>query len=87
MYTYSDLNDYIHQCMDKKNHKTIDKNGNDKYYVNLSFVLLAYRILIQIDNNYQLNLRNSEFGDLIGFPENLVNKTKYGTTLPKSQIP
>ena len=33
MYTYSDLNDYIHQYMDKKGHKTTDKNG-DKYYIN-----------------------------------------------------
>ena len=41
-----------------------------------------YRILIQIDNNYQLDLRNSEFGDLIGFPENIVNKTAYGDMLP-----
>ena len=60
MYTYSDLNDYIHQYMNKKGKKTADKNG-DKYHINLSFILSTYRILIQIDNNYQLDLRNSEF--------------------------
>ena len=71
MYSYSELNDYIHQYMDQQNHKT----GN-KYHVNLPFVLSTYRVIIQIDNNYQLDLRNSEFGDLIGFPENIVNKTE-----------
>ena len=37
-----------------------------------------YKILVQIDNNYQLNLRNSKLGDLIGFTEKIVKKTEYG---------
>ena len=80
MYTYSGLNDYIHQYMNKKGQKTTDKNG-DKYH-NLSFILSTYRILIQIDNNYQLDLRNSEFCDLIGFTKKIVNKTEPGDDLP-----
>ena len=33
----------------------------------------------QIDNNYQLDLRNSKFGELIGFTEKIVKKkTEYG---------
>ena len=35
-------------------------------------------ILVQIDNNYQLDLRNSKFGELIGFTEKIVKKTEYG---------
>ena len=81
MYSYSDLNDYIHQYMDKKGHKTTDKNG-DKYHTNLSFIWSTYRILIQIDNNYQLYLRNSEFCVLIGFTKKIVNKTEPGNDLP-----
>ena len=42
----------------------------------------AYKIFIQIDNNYQLDPRNSNFGELIGFTEKIVNKTEYGTILP-----
>ena len=39
----------------------------------------TYKILIQIDNNYQLDLRNSKFGELIGFTEKIVKKkTEYG---------
>ena len=39
MYSYSDLNSYIHQHMDQQNHKT-----GDKYLVNLSFLLSTYRV-------------------------------------------
>ena len=77
MYSYSDLNAYIHQYMDQQNHKT----GN-KYDINISFVLSTYRVITQIDNSYQLDLRNTEFGDLIGFPEKIVNKTEYRSRLP-----
>ena len=66
MYTYSDLNDYLHQSMKKKGHVTKVK-AEDKYHINLSFILSTYRILIQVDNNYQLDVRNSKFGELIGF--------------------
>ena len=38
--------------------------------------------MIEIDNNYQLDLRNSEFGDLSGFEEKIVNETEYGSRLP-----
>ena len=82
MYTYSDLNDYLHQYMKKKGHKTTDANKDDVYYINLIFVLSTYKILIQIGNNYQLDLRNSEFGKLIGLTEKIVTKTEYGTILP-----
>ena len=83
MYTYSDLNDYLHQYMKKKGHITTDDKTGDKYHINQTFVLSTYETLIQIDNNYQLDLRNSKFGELIGFTEKIVNKTEYGTILPK----
>ena len=79
MYTYSDLNDYLHHYMKKKGHKRTDAKKDDVYYINLTFVLSTYKILIQIDNNYQLDLRNSKFGELIGFTEEIVKKiTEYG---------
>ena len=37
--------------------------------------------MIEIDNNYQLDLRNSEFIDLSGFEEKIVNETEYGSRL------
>ena len=68
--------------MKKKGHKTTDAKNDDVYYINLTFVLSTYKILIQIDNNYQLDLRNSKFVELIGFTEKIVKKTDYGTIVP-----
>ena len=79
MYSYSDINDYLHQYMDqKKKHKTAEGN----YYINILFVLSSYKVVIEIDNNYQLELRNSNFGELIGFEQKLVSQTEYGSKLP-----
>ena len=60
--------------MTKKGHKRTDAKKDDVYYINLRFVLSTYKILIQIDNNYQLDLRNSKSGELIGFTEEIVKK-------------
>ena len=48
--------------MDNNNHKT-----GDKYHINILFVLSSFRVVIEVDNNYQLDLRGTEFGNLIGF--------------------
>ncbi|CAH3163218.1 unnamed protein product, partial [Porites lobata] len=82
MYSYSDINDYIHQYMTQKNHHPTDSKGEKKYSINLTFILSTYRVLISLDGAYQLNLRGTEFGDLIGFEKKLVTKTEYGTNLP-----
>ena len=56
MYTYSDLHDYLHQYMKKKGHFTTNEKKDEVYYINLTFVLSTHKILIQIVNNYQLDL-------------------------------
>ena len=81
-YSYSDINDYIHQYMDQKNHHSTDSKGTKQYSINISFIMSTYKVLITIDGDYQLDLRGTEFGDLIGFEKKLVNKTEYGTRLP-----
>ena len=82
MYSYSDINDYIHQYMDQKSHHTTDPKGEKVYSINLSFVLSTYRVLISLSGQYQVYLRGTKFGDLIGFEEKLVTSTEYGTKLP-----
>ena len=76
MCSYSDISDYIHQYMDQKNHKS-----DDKYHINLTFILSSYRVLISVVNNYQLDFRK-KFGEVIGFKEKLVTSAEYGTKLP-----
>ena len=63
--------------MKKEGHITTDAKKDDIYYINLTFVLTTYKILILINNNYQLDLRDSKFGELIGFTEKIVKKTEY----------
>ena len=62
MYSYDDLNNHIHESIEKGG----DKSG-ENFSISLTFVLSSYRVVIEISNNFQLDLRNSNFGDLIGF--------------------
>ena len=82
MYSYSDINDYIHQYMVQKIHHSTDSSGKKIYSINLTFILSTYPVLISISDNYQLDLRGTEFGELIGFEKKLITKTEYGTKLP-----
>ena len=83
MYSYTDINDYLHQYMEKQNHHTTDQQGNKVFHININFILSTYRVLISFsDAQYQLDLRGTDFGELIGFEKKLVTKTEYGTKLP-----
>ena len=85
MYTYSDLNDYLHQYMKKKGHLTTDDKTGEKYHINQTFVLSTYKILFQFDNNYQLDLRNTQ--KQLGSQKRLPIKQNMGQFFPMSQIP
>ena len=84
MYSYDDINDYIQKYMKDKGHLIKDDDDDDKkeYGINLYFVLSTYRVLIELDENYRLDLRNSDFRKLIGFNSKIIDKTEYGTSLP-----
>ena len=76
MYSYSDVNDYIHQYMVQKSHHSTDTQGAKVYSINLTFILSTYRVLISIDGDYQLDLRGTDFGDLIGFEKKTCYKNR-----------
>ena len=59
MYSYSDINDYIHQYMDQKSHHSTDSKGEKEYSINLSFILSTYRVLVALNGNYQLEITKS----------------------------
>ena len=46
MYSYEDLNDYIHQYMIREKHTT-----KEKYPINLQFVLSSFRVVIELDDD------------------------------------
>ena len=69
MYSYEDINDYIHQYMVEQKHAE-----KDKYPINILFVLSSYRVIIELDDDYQLDLRGTEFGNLIGFDTKILTE-------------
>ena len=49
---------------------------SDKTFgINLTFVLSSYKVVIELDNNYQLDFRGSKFWELIWFEPKLFNHT------------
>ena len=77
MYSYDDLDDYITQSIIQNGDKPSSSKG-----INLYFVLSSYRVVIDLDNQLKLDIRNSNFGALIGFEPKLINQTEHGTKLP-----
>ena len=79
MYSYSDINNYLHEIMIGNGDKA-DDNGN--FGINILFILSTYKVIIELKTNYQVDLRNTEFGDLLGFDKKIIVKTEYGSRLP-----
>ena len=84
MYSYDDIDEYIKKYMKDKKHFVKDEDGNDtkEYGINLYFILSTYRVLVELANNFQLDLTNSDFGKLIGFDSKIIKQTEYGINLP-----
>ena len=62
-----------------------DKDSDDneiEYGINLYFVLSTYRVLVELHEDYRLDLTNFDFRKLIGFDSKLIEQTEYGTNLP-----
>ena len=76
MYSYEDINDYMHQYMVEKGHNT-----GGGYPINISFILSTYRVIIEVSANYQFEM-TKEFGILLGFDQGVIMKTTYGPRLP-----
>ena len=77
MYSYEDINDYIHQYMVRETHA-----AEDKYPINIQFILSSFRVVIELDDDYQIDFRNTNFGELIGFDDKIVTATEYSARLP-----
>ena len=74
MYSYDDIDQYIKKTL--SNNKDIQ---GDEYGIHISFVLSTYRVLIELEDDYRIDLRNSNFRKLIGFNSKIITQTEYGT--------
>ena len=73
-YSYDDLDAIIKE--------TLDNNGDDPKKFEISFINMQYKVLIGLGKDYQLELRGSKFGELIGFEEKIVKGEEIGSKLP-----
>ena len=56
--------------------------SNARVGIKIYFVLTSYRVIVELGNQWQLDMRNSTFGDLIGFEPQILTTTSYSTKLP-----
>ena len=73
-YSYDDLNAITTE--------TLDNNGDDPKKIEISFINSQYKVLIGLSAGYQLDLKGSKFGELIGFEEKIVEREEIGSKLP-----
>ena len=73
-YSYSDISNYIKESL--KDH------GHYENVINISFVLSPYKVVIELKDDYWLDLRGPEFNKLLGFDKKIVKQTEYGARLP-----
>ena len=78
MYSYDDLSDYINDVISDND----DQPSNNRVGIKIYFVLSSYRVVVELGNQWQLDLRNSTFGDLIGYESQILTTTSYSTKLP-----
>ena len=78
MYSYDDLNDYINVVITEND----DQPSNNRVGIKIYFVLTSYRVVVELGNQWQLDLRNSTFGNLIGYEPQILTDTSYSTKLP-----
>ena len=78
MYSYDDLSDYINEIISNND----DQPSNNRVGIKIYFVLTTYRVVVELGNQWQLDIQNSKFGDLIGFEPMIIKNTSYSTKLP-----
>ena len=78
MYSYDDISEYINKVITQND----DQPSNNRVGVKIYFVLTSYRVVVQLGNQWQLDIRNSNFGELIGFEQGIIESTSYSSELP-----
>lgn len=78
MYSYDDLSEFIEQVI-KDNGDAPEENAVS---VKIYFVLTSYRVVVELGDGWQLDIRNSKFGDLIGFEPKIITLTDHSSKLP-----
>ena len=78
MYDYKRINDYIQQQTGKVD-ATI-KNGG--YIFTIYFNMAIYRVFILIHDDYELDLSQGNFGELLGYDKRILSGGNIGSKVP-----
>ena len=78
MYSYDDINEYINNVITEND----DEPSNNRVGIKIYFVLTSYKVVVELGNQWQLDIRNSNFGELIGFEPIIIKNTSYSSKLP-----
>ena len=78
MYSYDDISEYINKVITNND----DQPSNNRVGVKIYFVLTSYRVVVELGNQWQLDIRGSKFGDLIGFEPKILTSTSHSSKLP-----
>ena len=76
-YSYSDISQYIRQTLEINGDLTADNKG-----ISLEFSSTLLKVYVQLENGYQLDLRSGLFSKLIGFRNEIVTVSRYGSISP-----
>ena len=78
MYSYDDINEYINKVITQND----DEPSHNGVGIKIYFVLTSYRVVVELGNQWQLDISNSNFGELIGFEAIIIKNTSYSSKLP-----
>ena len=73
-YSYDELNGYIQ--------REIKSNGHTEDGISIKFVPSLFKVLLTMKSGFQVDLRNGDFGKLIGFEKKIYTASGYGPKLP-----
>ena len=79
IYSYTDINNYIKETL------IINDDFDDQSSIapiSLEFNLSSFKVLINVLDNFQLDLTTSNFHTLIGFDKKIVTQTEYSNGVP-----
>ena len=78
MYDYKRINDYIQQHTGKVD----PTNKNSQHIYTIYFSKITYRVFILIHNDYELDLSQGNFCELLGYDKEILSGANVGTKVP-----
>lgn len=73
-FSYTELNAYIQRVLEGAKHS---KTG-----ITIRFIPALFKVLMEVEDGYQVDLQTGDFAGLIGFTKKIVTSTSYGENLP-----